>query len=201
MKPIPVKISPKNSKLGNIPNISTIPIKDCGNCEACRHDCYALKAWRQYPTTRAAWKHNSKAFRADVYAACDSVYQQLNQTINQPRFFRIHVAGDFLNQDHVNAWAGVAAKLPDIKFLAFTKMHDLDYSSIPENLQIVFSMFPLNKLPENGKIAKAWVKNDKSGNIETRIPDDAIECPGHCDTCGACWSLAQVGQDVYFENH
>src|SRR5210317_1681177 len=96
---IEVKISPKNSKLGKIPNVSTIPVKDCGDCDHCRSDCYALKAWRQYPAVRKAWGNNSKAFRQDSAAAVAQVTDYLLK--KKPRFFRIHVAGDFLDQTHV----------------------------------------------------------------------------------------------------
>lgn len=43
-----VKISRGNSKLGGIPNISLIPVKDCANCDARKNTCYALKSWKQY---------------------------------------------------------------------------------------------------------------------------------------------------------
>lgn len=52
-------VSNGNSKLGSIPNISLIPGKDCGDVP-CKAQCYALKAWKQYPETRAAWKRNSR---------------------------------------------------------------------------------------------------------------------------------------------
>jgi len=50
-----VKISNGNTKLGRIPNISLPPIKACGKDVPCKSDCYALKAYRQYPATRKAW--------------------------------------------------------------------------------------------------------------------------------------------------
>jgi hypothetical protein len=81
-------------------------------------------------------------------------------------------------------------------------MHDLDYSAKPENLEIVFSMFPLTDMPdEHISFRKAWVTNDKAGNVETRIPDGSIECPGTCDTCGMCWNLSDINKDVFFHNH
>ena len=193
-----IKISPRNSKLGKIPNISTIPVKDCGNCDSCMTDCYALKAWKQYPPVRAAWKQNSQMFRKHMQAAFNDIETYFNSKRTLPRFFRIHVAGDFLNQEHVNGYAEIARKFPAIKFLAFTKMHDLDYSNLPDNLQIIASMWSGLDYPPNVKnMRKAWVQD----GTETRIPDDAIECPGICDDCGMCWSLDSIGRDVYFLAH
>ena len=108
---VQLAIAPGNSKLGAaIPNLSLIPIKDCGNCEECRADCYALKAWRQYKETRKAWGDNSKRFRADPMAACADISAWLQAKKKTVKLFRIHVAGDFLSQSHVNAWIGVATE-------------------------------------------------------------------------------------------
>lgn len=112
-----VKISRGNTKLGKMPNVSLVPVKDCGNCSHCAADCYALKAFRQYPATRAAWQHNSAIFRAGGYTAiADDIVSQLEK--RPSRFFRIHVAGDFLSQEHVDLWKVIARRLPSTTFLA-----------------------------------------------------------------------------------
>ena len=190
-----VKISPKNSKLGKIPNISLIPIKDCGDCDHCKSDCYAVKAWRQYPNVRTAWKGNSQAFRNDPAAAMLEVHKYLEK--KNPRFFRIHVAGDFLNQAHVAVWIKCAESFPNTKFLAFTKMANLNYSDTPDNLTIIHSQWPGRDVTSQQSGTRAWVQD----GTETRIPADAIECPGHCDDCGLCWTLPNIGRDVFFHSH
>lgn len=194
IKPIDIRISPKNSKLGKIPNISLIPVKDCGDCDHCMADCYALKAWRQYPAVRKAWKANSDGFRQDIGAAMVPIYEYLEK--KSPKFFRIHVAGDFLSQEHVDAWIGCAEAFENTKFLAFTKM-DLDFSAIPDNLTIIYSQWPGREISSDVPGTRAWVQD----GTETRIPADAIECPGHCDDCGMCWNLPAIGKDVFFYSH
>ena len=190
-----MRISPKNAKLGPIPNVSTIPIKDCGeNAKHCKDDCYALKAWRQYPNVRAAWKENSQQFRKYP----DSAFSELSAYLakKRPPFFRIHVSGDFLDQDNLDGFVDLAHQFPETKFLAFTKMHQLDFSAIPDNLQIVLSMWPtLNTVPDG--LPKAWYQD----GTETRIPDNAIHCPGYCHSCGMCWQLNKIGRDVFFNAH
>jgi len=192
-----IKLSKGNSKIGNIYNVSMRPIKDCLNCEHCKKDCYALKAWRQYKQTRAAWTHNGKAFNKDLNKCKEDIINQLKRK-KKLEFFRIHVAGDFLSQDHVNIWINIAKLFPNVKFLAFTKCHFFDYSKRPENLTIIFSMFPGMKKPNKKKnINFAWVQD----GTEKRIPKNAIHCPGSCENCHMCYNLTKIGQDVYFTKH
>ena len=188
-----VKIASGNSKLGKIPNVSIIPVKDCGNCESCKKDCYALKAWKQYPSTRAAWSHNSALFRANPAQACQDVADYC-QT-KKPRFFRWNVAGDILGQAHLDGIKRTAKDCPETKFLIFTKMHGLKYGKLPPNLKVVFSMFPSMAKPR-GNVSRAWYQD----GTEKRIPTTAIECTGFCEACGMCWGLPG-GQDVYFIAH
>lgn len=199
MQKIDIRISPgQKTKMGmSIPSVSMRPIKDCGNCSHCRADCYALKAWSMYKETRAAWTANGKSFRADPFASIQVVHNWLKRKRKLPRFFRIHVAGDFLSQDHLEAWSLLAGQWPAVKFLAFTKMYGLDYGVCPDNLQVVFSMWP--GMPDTAPAGapRAWMQD----GTETRIPDDAIECPGRCEDCGMCWSLSSIGRDVYFHQH
>lgn len=199
-----VKISPGNTKLGTIPNVSLIPVADCGNCDSCKDSCYALKAWKMYPEVRKMWRGNSKAFRENSFIAIQDVQDYfISRKKNLPRFFRIHVGGDFLGQTHVDAWCALARTWKEVKFLAFTKMHHLDYSRVPENMQVVLSMFPTMEEPQagNSQMPKAWVMKDRAGNLETRVPDGAIECPGNCETCAMCWHLGTLKRDVVFDLH
>ena len=199
MSSLVVKISPRNNKLGKIPNISTVPVKDCGDCDHCRADCYALKAWRQYPAVRKAWGGNSKAFRNNPAAAFSQVQDHFAKAYARgkaPRFFRIHVAGDFLDQAYLNNWADIAGNFNETKFLAFTKM-SLDYSNVPSNLTIIHSQWPGRPVTSDIPGTRAWVQD----GTETRIPADAIECPGLCDDCGMCWDLPDIGKDIFFHSH
>ncbi len=213
-----MKISNENSKLGKIPNISLIPVKDCAQCTGCgkrprgapkdwRAPCYALKSFRQYPNVRAAWSENSKAWRANVFAAAAEILNWFENRRTPPRFFRIHVAGDFLSQEHVAAWCVIASANPETRFLAFTKRHDLAFGveleNWPANFQVVFSQWPGQPATPAERGPRAWVAPGPRGfpATEPRIPADAIECPGFCESCGMCWNLADLGRDVFFREH
>ena len=186
-----MKISKGNSKLGAIPNISLTPIKSCANCSSCRKDCYALKAYRQYPATRKAWDHNLAQARRDPDQYFHGVYQYIRG--KSPAFFRWHVSGDILSQGYLASMSAIADSCPGTTFLCFTKRHDLDYSRVPDNLVMRFSIWPGMALPKQA-FPFAWLQD----GTETRIPKTAIKCPGSCENCKACFTSTK---DVYFNKH
>jgi hypothetical protein len=186
-----IKISPGNSKIGKIPNISLIPIKDCGNCTYCRDKCYAMKAYRQYPAVRNAWGLNSAAFRESPVYASSIIMDYLKR--NKPKYFRIHVAGDFLDQEHLDVWKGICGIIQGCQFMVNTKMFSLDYSDLPSNMHLRFSMWPEQPIPDTS-MPKAWLQD----GTEKRIPKRVVECVGNCDDCLVCYT---TNKDVVFKIH
>lgn len=190
-----VTISKGNAKVGKVPNISLPPIATCPDDAPCKGDgCYALKAWKQYPGTRKAWGENLRAYDKDPAGYFGKLNEFMHK--NKPRFFRFHVAGDIPDQRYLHSMGILAENHRGVKFLCFTKRHALDYSNIPSNLSVVFSMWP-NWGDTDKNMPRAWVDD----GTETRIPSNALECQGCCDTCGMCWSLRDLGRDIYFQKH
>lgn len=195
------KISNGNNKLGTIANISLTPGRTCSK-EACRTclngGCYAMKSYRMYKNVRECWDTNTDL----ALNALDVMEVDLMKyfgSMNAPRFFRIHVAGDFVTREYAEMWARVAAANPNTNFLAFTKQWDIVRGiEFPENFSLVLSGWPGTVIPEDLRAlySVAWL-NDGS----EEIPADAIECPGNCSTCGVCWSLAKRHIDVFFNKH
>lgn len=188
-------ISTGNTKLGDIDNVSLTPCKSCLPSAPCKAQCYALKAYRMYSSVRDCWNANLFDATHERSGYFDGIEKHLSK--RKPRFFRWHVAGDILDQDYLDRMVDVASRFPEVKFLAFTKRHDLKYLCTPRNLQIVFSMWPGFGSTRKRSIRRAWMQD----GTETRVPADAIECPGHCDMCGMCWSLDSIGRDVVFHKH
>lgn len=193
------RISRGNEKLGGIPNISLTSCVSCAKDAPCKKSCYANKLQFR-PNVRKAWAANLKQARANPAEFFLDVQAYLYK--KQPKFFRWHVAGDILNAEYFKNIRYIAALFPKTKFLCFTKRHDLlkDIMSVclPDNLAIIASMWPGWGDPEKVKgYSKAWMQD----GTETRIPADAIECPGSCETCGACWGLSKIGKDVVFNKH
>lgn len=195
------RISNGNSKLGTIANISLAPGRTCSP-EACKTcltgGCYAMKSYRMYKTVRAAWDANTELALNDL-ATMESDLLAYFSGVNAPRFFRIHVGGDFVTREYAEMWARVAAACPHTNLLAFTKQWDnVRGISFTDNVSIVLSAWPGTTIPEDLRklYSVAWL-NDGS----TEIPADALECPGNCSTCGVCWSLSKRHIDVFFNKH
>ncbi len=136
----PVYVAFTNTRYGKVPNVSLIPVKDCGkNSRYCSPKCYGVRNYQMYEATRNAWLANSKHFRNNPRAACKQVESLLLRRRNLPSMFRIHVAGDFLSQSHLDEWSELARRLPKTKFLAYTKMDNLDFSQRPTNFEVMAS--------------------------------------------------------------
>lgn len=114
-------------------------------------------------------------------------------------FFRIHVGGDFVSCEYAQMWADIATMCPNTNFLAFTKQRDIIREiEFPDNFSLVLSAWPGSEIPADlrAKYSVAWLDD----GVE-EIPENALECPGNCETCGVCWSLAKRGIDVRFKKH
>ena len=187
-------ISPGNKKMGSIPNVSLPPVLSCGNCSGCKRSCYALKAYKQYPLVRKAWRKNWELLRKDRLKYFSMVSAYLSK--HKPKFFRWHVAGDIVDQDYLEWMKNFALLLfPGTKFLTFTKMA-LDFSDLPKNLTIVYSAWPGQPIVNPHNLPIAFMQD----GTETRVTN-ALECPGNCENCSMCWALPTIGANVVFHKH
>jgi hypothetical protein len=195
-----VSISQGNRKLGCVMNISTTPGKCCPRGVPCSSQCYALKPLRLYPATREAWRRNENLAKHHP----DSYFREIAAQVAaaKPRLFRWHVAGDILGSEYLRGMCRIAAANPATHFLAFTKAFEIvnryeDREAVPCNLVLVFSAWPKMKFfnPHGHRVA--WMQDGS----ETRVPEDAIGCPGNCESCGMCYELDRLGRDVVFHKH
>ena len=182
--------------MGGIPSISLPPGKACGDGVPCFERCYAMKAYRQYPNTRAAYNRNYLMLTQHRL----EYIGQINQWIFncKPKHFRFHVSGDFVDADHLKRTLETAERFPETAFLSFTKRHDIlptITGLIPSNLQLIASRWPQwYSTPPKG-YRHAWTQD----GTETRVPDNAIECTGRCDECLECFRPSSL--DVWFRLH
>ena len=174
-----IQVAFGNEKMGDIPSLSLIPVKDCANCIECANFCYALRYYNRYKNTRSAYQRNSRIFRDNPYNGVNQIEIWINKRRTLPEYFRIHVAGDFLGQSHITAYIKLAKKFPTIKFLAFTKRHDLNFSNIPSNIKIIHS-FGLNKKIEVRYKFSAYV-------VEDTVNVKGFICEGSCIDCKECF--------------
>jgi hypothetical protein len=188
-------ISKENSKIGKIANISLTPGKSCGNVP-CMKECYAMKAFRMYPSVRNAWDGNLTLWQTSPEKFLFELEAFLRKY--KGNLFRWHVAGDIPSADYFTMMVYIAAEFPRIKFLAFTKNYSVvnHYSGkIPENLKIILSAWPGYDMPNTKNLPVAFYQD---GTVET--PENVKDCSGKCDECFICWEMVN-GDSVQFIKH
>ena len=190
-----------NSKIGAAANISLLPGASCPKGVPCLKDCYDRKACRLYPPARTVREDNTAAAKrpAQFMRGVGRQLAAAEERGKLPRFFRWHVGGDFPSLSYMRRAIALAAKFPAVKFLAFTKRYDWAsrIGDLPPNFSLILSAWPGYAMSNPRGYRIAWMQD----GTETRVPDDALECPGLCESCGMCWSLESVGRDVVFHKH
>lgn len=204
-----VKISLGNTKMGKIPSVSLPPIKSCGNCNDCAKHCYAMKAYRQYPLTKAAYDNNYKLATENREQYFSDIREYLKK--NKPKYFRWHTAGDILDLKYLFEMNRIATEFKKTKFLCFTKMYGLvDEFLFVRNFAPNFKMFLSAWLDKENisynkiGIRKHFNLDDLSiartvnkGDLDRHI---GFKCEGNCEQCGFCFE-SKNGSTVIFEMH
>jgi ferredoxin len=219
-----LSISPKNAKLGNIPSFSSLPtdgyirlsdgrtVADglitgtCTNCAECAKSCYAARPVKMYPATAKAWAQNT--ILQKIYPSRLGMLLDDWLNLNEPRYFRFFVSGDFFAPADTAVLLNTARRHTETKFYAYTKNTALieDYSArhgMPANVTI---------------LASEWNNNPITGDYPRFIYDDLTReelrnvwhCPavsptGHktgvtCIQCKAC-IRAKAGDKIAVYAH
>lgn len=144
-----VSISEGNRKVGAIPSVSLLAVASCPAGVPCATSglCYVMR--------NMYWR----------------------KTIREAHKGKWHVAGDILDQGYLDEMCALARQFPQTGFLAFTKMHGLDYSARPANLSVVASMWTHwgdVELVRGKGLPIAWYDD----GTDDRIPADALPCGG-----------------------
>lgn len=177
-------ITPGNSKIGHVLNVSLLPIFTClTNCQYCKFWCYDIKACLQYLNVLKARARNTVL----LWCNRDSYFQQIENKLSHRRknfYFRWHVSGDIIDKKYFCRMVDIANKYPNFTFWTYTKQYAIinaycdEYGkdSIPGNLSVMFSEwdgiklvnpynFPVFHVVDDIKTAKTYI------------------CPGNCEVC------------------
>lgn len=197
-----IKISPGNTKMGNIPSVSLPSVVTCRAC-ACAGKCYARKLERLRPSVAKAYNNNLTVLKTDP----NTYWREVEATIMMSRFFRFHVSGDIPDATYFYRMVEVAKRQPHCEILCFTKKYEIvnDYLGagkvLPPNLHIVFSGWVGLEMVNPFLLPEAHVKF-RDGSTTARA--DALKCGGNCTECAmtedGCWTL-QNGDQVVFDEH
>ena len=195
-----------NSKLGRVMHINLPPPKCCDHALPCYgNGCYAMKFWRLRKVCRDTWTANWDALMKDRDAYFGAVAVAINHKLGPGSLFRWHSAGDIPDLDYLHRMIRVARAFPQVRFWSTTKKYDLARIArrrwkFPANFNLVISAWPGKPLPRNIAAGwpTAWMRDPE--NPDPRIPPEAFECGGGCDTCGHCWQMRK-GESVVFDKH
>ena len=197
-----VKISQRNSKMGNVPSVSLPAVITCRECD-CNQKCYARKLERLRPAVRNAYRHNLEVLQNDP----DTYWREVEAAIMLTRFFRFHVSGDIPDDKYFDKMVEIAERNQHCQILCFTKKYEIvnnyiaDNWAIPDNLRVIFSAWDNLPVDNPYNLPVAYVRF-RDGH--TDAPEKAINCGGNCSECastdGGCWTL-ESGEAVVFDEH
>ena len=133
----------------SIPPVSTCPF----STEQCRKNCYAVKAWRAYPTVRVARTANKESaaypriqqFIDDVTAIIKYLANTGKNKKRSRIIVRVHESGDYFAEWYFDAWVQIARNCADdtrIVFWSYTKSFEfLIGKQMPENFRVRASVW------------------------------------------------------------
>lgn len=201
-----VKISKTNSKLGVIPSVNLPPVISCRDNCPCAKDCYATKGRFRFQNVKSSMQNNYINYFENPTQYFNDICTAINNGMISYSYFRWHASGDIIDEQYFEGMVGVAERLPNTSFLAFTKKFEIvnDYISrkgeLPTNLHIVFSAWGSSfQIDNRYSLPTAHVRfPDEKENAA--IPSSATECLGNCQDCLQCWNIKN-GQSVVFNRH
>jgi len=198
-------VSKGNIKLDQTRNLSLPPTFTCSDLPCYRQGCYALKAYRRYPSVREGWWKNLTHYVNNPDGFFKMVTEKLQRAKKNTNFFRWHTGGEITDQKYLNGMFEVARNIPKTHFLVFTKKYFLDFSQCPENLEIIPSSWPGVKIPHkklrDQGLSIAWMQDGKDNRRIRENKRNSFECPGDCSRCRVCWFASRNGRDIIFKKH
>ncbi len=190
-----LKVSKKNGKIGEVPNLSLTPGTSCVPDIPCfTEGCYANAAYKRWPNVKNAWDSNLELYKRDP----DQFFEDLKSWLreNKTKRFRMFVGGDFPDLDYFTRFNIIARHFMGVQFLTFTKRYEYNFVYAPNNSKIILSTWPGYPLPKDESVPWAWLEEDD------RKPENYIRCVGNCSDCGhLCWSAVSVDLHVVFPKH
>lgn len=200
-----VYISESNTKTGNTPSVSLLPIETCGNCDGCARYCYAVRMALRFPAVRMSWARNTAILRREPARFWAEVRQYIER--KQPPAFRFNVGGEIPDLSYLHDMNTTARMFPSVQFWTYTKMHDIvnmymDAANIDllpalsDNLSIMFSVGM--QCGECNKYGMPEFRFIPSG---APLPAGTHVCGGHCRACLDGRTGCPYGQSSVVKEH
>ena len=169
-------------KVGNVPNVSLPPVKTCGNCSACIHKCYDIKACMQYENVMKARARNYSILIRNFRLYLEQLREKLSHMIKSARMF------------------------PSIVFWTYTKSHGIvnefirnrsgnRRKAIPKNLSIMFSVWAGKPIENPYDFPVFYVFEHGQEKPEMFM------CPSNCKWCIEHHRGCPYGESSCIEEH
>jgi hypothetical protein len=119
------------------------------------------------------------------------------------QYVRIHESGDFYSQSYVNKWVQIVKANPELKFLAYTKSHALNFDELTKqpNMTLRYSVDSTSTTIRED-MALAYVRTEETLANLPQAGDkrETIQCQStwKCAECRLCWTSEK---DVSFQLH
>ena len=100
--------------------------KTCIGADKCLEWCFAGKGHYKIHAKTIAIAHNRNLKDSKSEDFIDRMITEIVK--RKLTRIRIHDSGDFYSQDYVDKWVTIAGSLPNVKFYAYTKSLQLDFT-------------------------------------------------------------------------
>jgi hypothetical protein len=199
-----LKLSQGNSKLKKTDKVdfliwNIIPIVTCPySTPNCRKKCYAMKAYRLYPSVKRVYDSNYNlsmqvTFVPNMIAFISGALNKLKK--GKTVYFRIHEAGDFYSLEYLHKWNLITKHFSGddrIIFQAYTKsVRYIDLLIAVDNTQFnihfTYSIWD-DTSQYDIALAKSLRVQTFSASVKGNVNENEYECKCiDCGTCSACY--------------
>lgn len=206
-----IHLTNKNSKTGIAVLNFAFPLCTCREDAPCKEKCYANKGPQIISNVQAAYYRNFRLMNENMQDVFEQILFEVKHSgLSYVRYFD---SGDIPNYEFMIGMFDIAKKLPDVKFMAFTKKYELinkyllEKNKIPDNFNIVFSAWDKLWSFENPFNLPVAYINFKDKRLNPNFPEDMFNCPCNnkklgkitCSMCKACWNKNM--KHVLFTEH
>lgn len=180
----------------NIPAVQTCP----GRTAFCERHCYAKRTEAFRPSARKKRKENYDATLKHL-----DFIVEIDKEIKEKRLklVRIHESGDFYSQEYLSSWIKIAKLNPDTIFRAYTRSFQLDFSDVPGNMLIGYSVDPSTEKfpPKNVQQCIIVTKEEDCPSGYYFCKPISKDHKNYCGkSCKICWNK-KTRKNVAFLKH
>ena len=201
----------KNKKTGPAVLNFAFPTCTCREDAPCKTTCYANKGAQQISVVQGAYYRNFRLMNEDIEDVFDQIIFEIKHSgLSYVRYFD---SGDVPNYDFLVGIFDIATKLPDVKFMMFTKKYELinkyisEENEIPNNFNVIFSAWDNLWTFDNPFDLPVAYVDFKDKRLNPDFPKDSLNCPCNnkklgqitCSMCKACWNKKL--KSVIFAEH